>query len=262
VDRIPLADQNGRMRTTILLAVLVAVAAVSLPADAGKSKQVRYVGIHPVPRSEGGGICYIESPHVHIYAGNKLEYRDHRGANYFVGDPVAYGYDGPKHVYKGHHPIHVDMVVGDDESDVEFCYLDGPHYHSFAAPEGPEFQVVGDAYFYVGEPGPVYVEARPAMIKVNAIYEPIVYTRPVVEVEPPTAWVGLRFGAPVVVAPAAVVVDAPDVRVRGPRVRAGVDVRVLVPPPPSVRVDVGVGFGLSGGVKVKGGGKGRKRRGW
>lgn len=248
---------------TILLAALVAVAAVSLPADAGRSKQVRYVGIHPVPKSEGGGICYIEGPHVHLYAANKLEYRDHRGASYFVGDPVAYGYDGPKHAYRGHHPIHVDVVVGDDEPDVEYCYIDGPHFHPFAAPAGPEFEVVGDAAFYVGEPPPVYLEARPAMIKVNAIYEPIVYTRPVIEVEPPHAWVGLRFGAPVVVAPAAVVVDAPPVgvRVRGPRVRAGVDVRVLVPPPPSVRVDVGIGIGVSGGVKVKGGGRG-KRRGW
>lgn len=249
---------------TIFLAVLVASAALVQPATAGKTKQVRYVGIHPVPRSEGGGICYIEGPHVHIFGANKLEYRDHHGANYFVGDPVAYGYDGPKHVYKGHHPIHVDMVVGDDDADVEFCYLDGPHYHSFVPPEGPDFQVAGDAYFYIGEPGPVYVEARPQLVKINAVYTPLVYTRPVVEVEAPAAWIGVRFGGPAVVVDApAVVVDAPAVRVRGPVVRAGVDVRVIVPPPPSVRVDVGIGIGFGGNVKIKGGGKGRKRgRGW
>jgi hypothetical protein len=241
----------------ILLAALVATAAISLPADAGKSKQVRYVGIHPVPRSEGGGFCYIEAPHVHIFAANKLEYRDHHGSNHFVGDPVAYGYDGPKHAYRGHHPIQVNVVVGDDDNDVEFCYLDGPHYHYFEAPEGPEFKVVGDAYFYVGEPGPVYVEARPAMIKVNAIYTPLVYTRPEVNVEPPEGWIGVRFGvAPVVVAPVAAV------EVRGPAVRiVAPSVRVIVPPPPSVRVDVGIGIGFGGNVKVKGGGKG-KRRGW
>jgi hypothetical protein len=247
---------------SILLAVLVAGAAVSLPADAGKTKQVRFVGIHPVPKSEGGGICYIESPHVHIYGANKLEYRDHRGAHYFVGDPVAYGYDGPKHAYKGHHPIKVNVVVGDPEEDVEFCYIDGPHYHSFEPYEGPDFELVGDAYFYVGEPGPVYVQARPAMVKVNAIYEPIVYTRPVVEVEPPSAWIGIRFAAP------APVVVAPAVQVRGPRARVEVvapSVRVYVPPPPSIRVEAGIGInvGVGAKVKVKGKGKGKgKRRGW
>jgi hypothetical protein len=256
---------------SIFLAVIVTAAAVSQPATAGKTKQVHYVGIHPVPKSEGGGICYIEGPHVHIYGANKLEYRDHRGANYFVGDPVAYGYDGPKHAYKGHHPIRVNAVVGDDDQDIEFCYIDGPHYHYFTPPDGPDFQVVGDAYFYVGEPGPVYVDARPQMVKINAIYTPLVYTRPVVEVEPPSGWIGVRFGGPAVVvdAPAAAVV-APGVVVSGPAVRVTApSVRVVVPPPPSVRVDVGIGIGIGGAVKVKGGNRGdgewkgkKRRRGW
>lgn len=234
---------------SIFLAVIVAAAALAPSATAGKTKQVRYIGIHPVPKSEGGGICYIEGPHVHIYAANKLEYRAHGPDHYFVGDPVAYGYDGDKHAYKGHHPIHVDMVVGDDDPDVEFCYLDGPHYHYFTVPEGPEFKIVGDTYFYVGDPGPVYVEARPQMVRINAVYTPLVYTRPVVEVEAPVGWVGLRYGGP------AVVVDAPAIRVAAPTVRAGVDVRVIVPPPPSIHLDVGIGFG--GGVYVGGDGRGR-----
>ena len=115
---------------TIYLVVLVLLAAGASPAAAG-GKQTRYIGIHPVPKSAGGGVCYIEGPHVHIFAANKVEYRDHRNHNYFVGDPVAYGYDGPRHAYKGHHPIHVHAVVGDSEEDEEFCYLDGPHYHNF-----------------------------------------------------------------------------------------------------------------------------------
>src|SRR5512139_3293680 len=131
---------------TILLAFAGLVLVTSL-AVAGK-KQVRYVGIHPIPKAEGGGFCNIEGPHVHIFAANKLEYRDHRGANYFVGDPVAYGYDGPRHTYKGHHPIHVHAVVGDSDEDIEYCYLDGPHYHSFAPPAGPDFEVVGGVNFY------------------------------------------------------------------------------------------------------------------
>lgn len=236
---------------------LVLAAAVAGTAIAGKhGKQVRYLGIHPIPKSAGGGLCYIEGPHVHVFAANKLEYRDHRGASVFVGDPVAYGYDGPTHVFEGHHPIHV-------EDDTEWCYLDGPHYHAFAAPEGPEFEIKGDVAFYVAEPPPVYVEARPALVKINAVYTPLVYERPVVTVEPPSAWIGVRFAAPV----SAVVVDErpPAVVVPG-RVRAGAGVRVragvevVVPPPPRLEVNVGVGIGFGGGVRVKG--DNGRHRGW
>lgn len=219
-------------RPIIVLAALVALAA---PAVAG-AKQVRYIGIHPLPRADGGGICYIEGPHVHVYEADKIQYRDHRGANYFVGDPVAYGYDGERFAYKGHHPIHVAAVVGDDDPADVYCYLSGPHYHYFAPPEGPEFKLVGGAYFFVGEPPRVYVDARPAMMKINTVYQPLVYERPVVTVEAPVGWIGARaeFVAPaagVVVAPAAGVVVAPAAGVR-------VDAHI---PMPSLHVDVGIG---------------------
>jgi hypothetical protein len=228
------------MRSIVLGIVVLAIASAVAIAD-GK-RQVQYVGIHPVAKSEGGGFCYIEGPHVHIYAADKVQYRDHNGANYFVGDPVAYGYDGPKHAYKGHHPIHVNVVVGDDNDDVEYCYLDGSHYHYFAAPEGPEFKVAGDAYFYVGEPPQAYIEARPAYIGINAVYRPFVYARPVVTVEAPVGWVGARigFGGPAVIVAhpgAAVVVPG-----GGVHVEAGIHV-----PMPSVHVDVGIGGPFIGG---------------
>lgn len=243
---------------------LVAVLGFTAIASADSKRQVRYVGIHPVAKSDGGGMCQIEGPHVHIYEADKLQYRDHRGANFFVGDPVAYGYDGPKKSYKGHHPIHVHAVVDSPEPDVEFCYLDGAHFHSFAPPPGPEFQVAGDAYFYVAEPPPVYLEARPMFIGINAIYTPIVYTRPRVIVEPPVGWIGVRAGFGIGVGGGVHVrgpaIVAPGVVVRGPRVRAGVSVGVgvYVPPPPSINVNIGVGIGIGGGVKVKGGKRGRR----
>ncbi|HWU87488.1 MAG TPA: hypothetical protein VN253_09450 [Kofleriaceae bacterium] len=221
------------MRVFLLGFALVLLSFGAARAD-GK-QQVRYIGIHPIAASAGGGFCYIEGPHVHIYPVDKLQYRDHRGYKHFVGDPVAYGYDGPKHAYKGHHPIHVDVVVGDDDPDEEFCYIDGPHYHYFEPADGPEFKVAGDAYFYVADPPKVYVDARPAMIGINAVYKPLVYTRPVITVDAPVGWIGARaeFVTPVVVAPAVV---APVVV--APAVGIGVDVRI---PVPSVRVDVGVG---------------------
>jgi len=93
--------------------VLLPCAVVALAhGDSKFGKQVRFAGVHPIPKSEGGGICYIEGPHVHIYAADKLEYREHGPDHVFVGDPVAYGFDGPRFAYNGPHPIHVDDVVG------------------------------------------------------------------------------------------------------------------------------------------------------
>jgi hypothetical protein len=217
---------------------LVFHAVLAAPASAGGGKQVHYVGIHPVPKTERGGICYIEGLHVHIYDADRIQYRDHRGANYFVGDPVAYGYEGERYAYKGHHPIHVNVVVGDDDPDDEYCYMNGPHYHYFAPPEGPEFRVAGDAYFYVGQPPRAYVDARPAMMRINAIYQPIAYERPTVTVDAPVGWIGAR--AEFVGPGAAVVVDAPRAGVIAAPPRAGVTVRGHIPAP-SLHIDVGIG---------------------
>ena len=232
--------------------IVVACVFVATPATAGRKKygkQVRYAGIHPVPKGDGGGMCRIEAPHVHVYPANKLEYRVHADNHVFVGDPVAYGWDGPKYAYKGHHPVQVNVVAGVGDPYTHYCYLDGAHYHYWEPPEGPEFKIVGDAYFYVAEPPPLYVEARPAYIGINAHYRPIVYTRPVIEVEPPAGWIHVRPGF--VIEPAAVVIDGPP-RGRPARghvhggvgVSAGVSVHIPVP-------TVSVGVSVGGPVIVK-----------
>ncbi len=216
--------------------ILVAACVLVSPAAAERKhgRQVRYAGVHPVAKGEGGGMCHIEAPHVHIYQPNKLEYRVHEDNNVFVGDPVAYGWEGPRHAYKGHHPVQVNVVAGVGAPNTHYCYLDGGHYHSWEPPEGPEFKVVGDAYFYVGEPPAAYVDARPAYIGINATYRPLVYTRPVVEVAAPAGWIGARVdvGGPAVVV-------APRGRVVTPGVVVGADVRVHVP-------TVGIGIEIGG----------------
>jgi hypothetical protein len=224
------------------LLVLPSIEPLATSAHAASGKQVHYIGIHPVPKVEGGGLCYIEAPHVHVFEVDRLQYRDHHGASFFVGDPVAYGYDGPRYAYKGHHPIHVHVVLGAEEPDEEYCYLNGPHYHYFAPPEGPDFQLAGDAYFFVGEPPRVYVEARPVMMKINAVYQPLVYERPVITVEAPAGWIGARAEfavVPVVAAPRGAVVVAPP--------SAGVSVQAVIPAP-SLRIGVGIGVGVGVGV--------------
>jgi hypothetical protein len=247
------------MRILLIGLALLATTAVAHAA------QTRYIGIHPVAKSSGGGICYIEGPHVHVYEADAIQYRDHHGHKHFVGDPVAYGYDGPKHAYKGHHPIQVNVVLHEPEPAVEYCYLDGPHFHYFAAIEGPEWKRVDNTWFFVGAPPQVYLDARPTFIGINAVYQPFVYDRPIVTVDPPAGWIGLRVVAPSV----EIHTPVPAVRVRGGGaavvgggvgIGVGVHVGVRVPPPPSVRVNIGVGIGVGGGVKVKGGGRAKVKR--
>jgi hypothetical protein len=232
--------------------ILVLACVFVTPASAKKyGKQVRYAGIHPVAKGEGGGICHIEFPHVHTYGANKLEYRVVAENNVFVGDPVAYGWDGPKYAYKGAHPIQVNVIAGTPDPYVHYCYLSGPHYHYFE-PEAPGFEVRGDAYFYVGEPPQAMIEARPAYVGINAYYEPLVYTRPVITVEPPSGWIMVR---------PAFVVATPGVVVEGPRGRAGVGVvgGVGVSAGVSVHVPVptvSVGVQVGGPAVIVGGGGG------
>lgn len=226
----------------ILTGIALVIAAPAALAGGRYGKQVRYAGIHPVAKAEGGGICHIEAPHVHVYQPNKLEYRTVADTNVFVGDPVAYGWDGERHAYKGHHPVQINAVATIGEPTTHYCYLNGAHYHSWEPPPSPEFRVVGDAYFYVGTPQPLYLEARPTYIGINATYQPIVYTRPVVEVEPPAGWILVRPGF-VIEAPAAVIIDDHPGRGRGRGrgavgVGVGVDVHI---PMPSVSVGVQIG---------------------
>lgn len=235
------------MRTSsFVFAALAALLVVSASSTAeARRKQVRYAGIHSVPKGHGGGLCHIELPHVHVYAPDvSVQYREHRGQQVFVGDPVAYGWDGDRHTYYGHHPVHVNVLVGTDELDEEYCYLDGPHYHAFSPPPAvvTDFRVEGGAYFYIGTPPPVYVEARPAMVKINAVYQPLVYERPVVTVTPPQGWIGVRFAArevrPAPVRGGAVVeVHAPVVEIRPPSVEIG--------------IGIGIGVGVVGGAVVE-----------
>ncbi len=231
-----------KRRTLLVLAAVLGSVLVASPRTASANHQVSYVGVHPIP---GGGFCHIEVPHVHIYMPAKshkrvkLLYRKHHGAYYFVGDPVGYGYDGPRVTYYGPHPIAVDEAVGDhhgdEPHDIEYCYIRGPHYHYYAPPDDLSFEMKGDAYFYVGAYPPSYKQHEKALVGINAVYEPLDYERPVVTVDPPVAYVG-----PVVeVHGPAVEVTAPVVEVAEPHaeVRAGIEVHV-----PAPRIEVGIGL--------------------
>ncbi len=208
---------------TILLALLV-VAAVASRAEA---RHVRFLGPHPIAAKYGGGYCYIEAPHMHIYGPDRPALYQQVGDEYvFTGDPTPFGYDGERHPFYGHHP-----VIVDGSPEPVYCLIDGPHFHAYAAPSTPDYRVKDGVAFYVAPIPAPYI--RPARVRVvNAEYRPYVSFRPTVEVAPPPEWHGEVY-----IAGPSVEVRAPGVEVRAP----GVEVRgpgVFVPPPPRVAVEV------------------------
>lgn len=201
---------------------------LSTSATAG-AERIKYSGIHPIPDAVDGEFCHIEFPHVHVYEPEKVKvlYRVDDGHHHFVGDPVAFGYEGDRHAYYGHHPVVVDASVHIDvvEPATEYCYINGPHYHSYEPPPGLTFESKGDAYWYIGPFPRPYHKRRKQLARINVVYEPIEYERPVVVVEAPPA--GYR---------------GPVIEVRGPAVeievpRPGATLEVTVP---SLDVHVGV----------------------
>lgn len=219
------------MRASILAAITFAAIAFLAP-HAASAGQTKYSGVHPIAASPDGGFCYIEFPHVHVYAPEKVDvlYRVNNDHHHFVGDPVAFGYEGPKHAYYGHHPVVIDLSVhlhvGEPATD--YCYIDGPHYHGYQPPPDLTFTLKGDAYWYIGKFPPGYHKHKKRLVAINAVYKLIVYTRPVVVFDaPPVGYVG-----PVVE------VAAPVVEVTVPPPRAEIEVHL---PVPSLEINVGGG---------------------
>jgi hypothetical protein len=206
------------MRRILMLAAGLSVWLVCITAEAAV---VRYLSQHPLPRKMGGGFCYIDVPHVHDFGpSDPRMYRQVDGQYYFVGDPAPFDYQGPRTAYYGPHPIvEANVQLGHPE----YCYLQGPHYHSYAPPPQASFEMRGGAYWFTGTYEPVYYQDRPRYVVVNEAYAPIVYTRPVVDITlAPAAFHG-------------------EIVAGGPGWRAGA--AVAAPPPPVVQVGVGINVG-------------------
>lgn len=188
-------------KTSKLAAWAVALALTG--GAAAEAKNVRYAGVHPRTGKPEGGLCYIQAVHVHSLPPSNADvlYRMHNGVYFFIGDPTPFRYDGEKHAYYGHHPVVVNVVLEEDakEDHVEYCYLDGPHYHAYPPPPGRKFVEKEDVHYYADEYPEEYNRGRPALAKVNVVYRPWLEVRPVVVEAPPPQYHGPIFDVHVAV---------------------------------------------------------------
>ncbi len=224
------------MRTLILV---IALLVSTLWSSSAQARHVHFAGPHPIAAKYGGGYCYIEEPHLHIYPPDHAALYQQVGDDYvFSGDPTPFGYDGEKHPYYGHHPL---TTVNGQEI---ICYIDGPHFHPQAPPSGDGYKMKNGVAFYVGPFSPAYATLNPRRAKaINAEYRPYQQFRPTVEVQPPPEWHGEVYvnGPSVNVAAPGVVVNAPGppgvvVNAPGPP-----GVVVNAPGPPGIVVNAAVG---------------------
>lgn len=241
------------MRTLLLCSL--ASCLVFVLGGTAHARGAHFIGGHPVAAKFGGGFCYIDAPHIHAYPPDRAQLYQRVGEDFvFAADPTPFGYEGDKHPFYGNHPV----VTVNGEPVI--CYIDGPHFHPFDAPSGPEYKREKGVAFYIGAFPPAYAQLRPQRSKhVNAEYRPFVALRPTIEVAPPPEWQGEVWVAPpaievrgpsVAVSAPGVIVDSPSVAVSAPGFVA-VGPRVYVQSP---------GVVVGGGVYVEEGhGRGKHR---
>ncbi len=175
-----------------ILTLILVFGLTLFAAERAEARQYRYIGPHPLSAHR---FCPIQGPHVHGRPPyRRVLFREYDRQYYFVGDPVAYGWEGDRYVYEGHHPIHVEAIIG--HPAIEFCYLDGPHYHAFSPAPQERFVVKGGVYWYVGRMPGRYRRERETYAPINTVVAEVHYARPVVTVAPPAGYVNLRVSTP------------------------------------------------------------------
>lgn len=106
-----------------------------------------YQGPHPVAKASGGGFCYKNGLHYHLYKPSDVKQFSVRGdIYYFTSDPVLYGYKKKMQRYFGHHPVSNSWGGG-------ICYIAGPHYHYYKPSTtyaSRNYKVRKGYYYYTG----------------------------------------------------------------------------------------------------------------
>ncbi len=200
------------MKRVFLSLGVSALLLVAGPARAGSI--VEYQGPHPIDPELSRGLCQLEGPHFHSYEPHLEKLYVQVGPYWaFVGDPVEFEPKAPKHGYYGHHPIF--WVEAEEEEP--YCFITGPHYHSYAPPPQLAFKLKGGVYWYVGKHPESYEDD--VNDDLDEHYTEVKVAHPVVAVAPPVGFIGVVVAAPAIhVVPPSIQITAPAIRVRTPGV--------------------------------------------
>ena len=179
------------MRLAVLGTLTALLTMVYAPAASASS--VWYSGPHPIDTKVLKGMCYIPGSHVHSYAPVKpLLFVKAGRHNQFVGDPVEYEIEAPKHAYYGHHPL---FWIDKGHRGKNYCYITGPHHHWYKPPKHLKFKHKGNVHWYVGGHPDWYVKTHPRATQLREHYHGIGIPLPHVTVSAPVGFVGLMVGA-------------------------------------------------------------------
>jgi|GEM_PF-4009233 len=200
------------MRILLLMVSLTFLGTPAIATDPRGTTIVEYYGPHPIDPGVNGGLCTIQGAHMHSYRPQDEVLYVNDGPYWtFVGDPTEFEPEAPAaHSYYGHHPVWWTNAPGE-----HYCYITGPHHHGYAPAGRDKFVERGGAYWFVGAQ-PVWYERRKRKHDMDGHYGRHAIVRPIITVEPPTGWIGVRlgiggaalgieFGAPVVVLPSPVI---------------------------------------------------------
>lgn len=175
--------------------VLGIVTALIMLAYAPRASAARvwYSGPHPIDKKLLKGMCYIPGSHVHTYTPVKpLLFVKAGRHHHFIGDPVQYEIEAPKHAYYGHHPL---FWIGKGKRGKSYCYITGPHHHWFKPPKRMKFKRKGNVHWYVGGHPGWYVKTHPRAMALRTHYHGIGIPLPEVSVAAPVGFVGVMVGA-------------------------------------------------------------------
>ncbi|HEV8324457.1 MAG TPA: hypothetical protein VG389_22765 [Myxococcota bacterium] len=114
-----------------------------------------YGGPHPMPDGLGADYCYAATAHVHPFPpADPALYNWVGDALFFIGDPLAFGWDpavAALYGYFGPHPI--DLAYG-----AGYCHFPGFHHHHWVPnhPELGDWWDDGGTWTWRGGFGPMY----------------------------------------------------------------------------------------------------------
>jgi hypothetical protein len=153
------------------LAFVFGCALISAPAVIARAQaQFTWIGWHGVPRTQGGGWCYVSGPHQHPYrALAEMPVTVQNG---------GYVYNGavPNPPWFGYHQV----------PSGGWCYISGRHEHPYRPTNGWPVVVRDSAWVYTGNiPPPRAVAPQPGYGQPPIVAQPPAYQQPPATAYPP-----------------------------------------------------------------------------